>query len=641
MTPPAKKRFICTDCPAEFSRKDHAKRHKLSHQRPEFACPHPGCGLFFHRRDVLRRHEAVHKPENDEKRRRPRRGPMPPALPRFEGPGQQQESLSASESHDAEPVLVIESGSVGGHSHSSTSNCPNGDDWRENIDENDVENDVGLECLCHIQNGTVCLSCSSELIRLAEGRIPSESQGAIKFCMTHYIQSQLKWFPFIRSSSLRTNWLLSGRALILAALGARGIKEYKSLAEELWVEAVRRAEAWASSSASGSDILYNFQTKILLVEYLQWSEDNRHPAWVRPMLDEMVHREVHDLAGMVRDELPEFLEDELCQEEIRWTLWRFYCTMTQTSLLGIKLHPPSLFQALDLPGDPKRILALSQAAGRETGGLAVTVRSEFHDRRLTLPQVLSALLADDDRRTELPDILSMTGKYIVLHAILYLSDNMVEEPIDIEAAQREPLGWQVETRERLYRLVVRWRQCFWIPPEVLWSTSFPEFGSLQSVVFIIYLAVRVSEPTRGLADSEAARLSRQLYTRFAMRCIVAMHVSMKNSGLLEVAAKGRWFFDGPSWRAGGLTAKYAMEWFRDRARFGCEDEDVDFLQSLESVMAFYSFTGSYNGVSYSSARLAQLQWSVKHLWTMVLGTESWLDSRFEDPCSTDDLQAAA
>ncbi|KAJ8129831.1 hypothetical protein O1611_g3796 [Lasiodiplodia mahajangana] len=434
--------------------------------------------------------------------------------------------------------------------------------------------------------------------------------------MTHYIQSQLKWFPFIRSSSLRTNWLLSGRALILAALGARGIKEYKSLAEELWAEA----------------------TKILLLEYLQWSEGNRHPAWVRPMLDEMVYRGAHDLAGMLQDELPEFLEDELCQEEIRWTLWRFYCAVAQTSLLGIKLHPPPLFQSLNLPGDPKRILALSQAAGRETSGLAVTVRSEFHDRRLTLPQVLSALLADDDRRAELPDVLSMTGKYIVLHAILFLSDNMVEEPEDIEAGgKQERLGWQVETRARLYRLVVRWRQCFWIPPEVLWSTSFPEFGSLQSVVFIIYLAVRVSKPVRGMADNEVARCSRQIYTRFAMRCIVSMHVSMKNNSLLEVAAKGRWFFDGSSWRAGGLTAKYAMEWFCDRARFGCEDEDIDFLQSLESVMAFYSFTGSYNGVSYSSGRLAQLQWSVKHLWTMVLGTESWLDNRFEEPCSIDDL----
>ncbi|KAI1132786.1 hypothetical protein F5Y10DRAFT_185674 [Nemania abortiva] len=620
MMPPdaSKKRFICTDCPAEFSRKDHAKRHKLSHQRPEFACLYPGCGLFFHRRDVLRRHEAVHRPENDEKRRRPRRGPMPPALPRSEG-SQQQDPLPASETYETEPVLVTGSGLADGEN----------DDWNSSNDE-----DVGLACLCHVHNGTVCVPCSSELVRLGDGRIPPGSQGAVKFCMTHYIQSQLKWFPFIRPFSLRTNWLLSGRALILAALGARGIKEYKALAEQLWTEAVCRAEAWTASSVSGSDVLCNFQTKIFLVEYLQWSEDNRHRVWVRPMLDEMVQTDVHCLAGMLRDGLPESIEDELCQEEIRWTLWRFYCTVAQTSLLGIKLHPPQLFQTLDMPGDPNRMLALSQAVGRETDKLAVSTRSDRHGQGLTLPQVLSALLADDDRRTVLPDILSITGKYIVLHAILYLSDNMVEGPVDVEAAKQEPLGWQVETRERLHRLVVRWRQCFWIPPEVLWSTSFPDFGCLQSVVFIIYLAVRVSQPIRGLADSEAARCSRQTYTRFAMRCIVAMHVSMKNNSLIEVAAKGRWFFDGSSWRAGGLTAKYAMEWLHDRARFGYDDEDIDVLQSLESVMAFYSFRRSYSGVSYSPERLAQLERSVKHLWTMVLGTESWLDSQFEVPCST-------
>lgn len=69
-----------------------------------------------------------------------------------------------------------------------------------------------------------------------------------------------------------------------------------------------------------------------------------------------------------------------------------------------------------------------------------------------------------------------------------------------------------------------------------------------------------------------------------------------------------------------------MEWFRDRASFGFDDEDIDFLQSLESAMAFYSYAGSYDGVSYSPARVAQLERSLKHLWTMILGTDSWLDN---------------
>lgn len=72
-----------------------------------------------------------------------------------------------------------------------------------------------------------------------------------------------------------------------------------------------------------------------------------------------------------------------------------------------------------------------------------------------------------------------------------------------------------------------------------------------------------------------------------------------------------------------------MDWFRDRARFGFEDEDIDFVQSLESVMAFYSYEGSYTGSSYSPERVAQLERSVKHLWTTILGTESWLDSQIE------------
>ncbi|KAJ2990905.1 hypothetical protein NUW58_g2729 [Xylaria curta] len=409
--------------------------------------------------------------------------------------------------------------------------------------------------------------------------------------------------------------LLSGRALILAALGARGIKENKALAGDLYAEAVSRLQPWVSSSVWGADLLYNFQTKVLLLEYLQWSEGCHHPVWVEPMLDEMIHVESRDLAGMLKDTFSESaahmsVEEELCQEEIRWTLWKFYCAMTRSSLIGIKLHPPRLFEALDLPGNPNHILTLSRFAGRESDGLVESIRSKNRGRGLTLPQVLSALLADDHRRNALPEMLSMVGQYIVLHAVLYLSDHMVEDFADVEVARRDPLGWQVETRERLYFLVMRWRQCFWIPPEILWSTSFPEFGSLQSIMFVVYLAARISQPVRGVAYEGRGRCSRHPYTRYAMRCIVTMHVNMKSNNLLEVAAKGRWHLDGATWRTGGLTVKHMMDWFRDRGRFGFEDDDIDFMQSLESVMAFYLFEGSYTGVSYSPARIPRMGWNL-------------------------------
>ncbi|KAI0810378.1 hypothetical protein GGR55DRAFT_646418 [Xylaria sp. FL0064] len=611
----SKKRFICTDCTAEFTRKDHAKRHKLSHSRPKYLCLHPDCGLFFHRRDVLRRHEAVHRPENDEKRRRPRRGPLPPSLPGLEGQPEHQSASSASGSPKFLEAPATTSDIVRGSNDASTP--------EHRKDRNDGSEDhVDPACVCDAEDGTVCVHCSTELVRLANGRLPTESQGAINFCLTHYIQSQLKWFPFIRPSSLRTNWLLNGRALVLAALGARAIKEYKSLSGVLWAETLRYREKWVAPSASGSkNVLSDFQTKILLVEYFQWSEESEYPDWVKPMLDKMIHEEAGDLVNILTDmssgnAADRSVDDELYQQEIRWTLWKFYCAMTRTTLLGLKLRPPRLFQTLELPGEPKQLLALAGCAGKESAGLA-----ECRVRSLTLPRALSMLLADQHKRLVLSDVLSMTGKYIVLHAILYLSDSMVEKLTDAKAAQEEPLGWRVETRERLYLLVLRWRQCFWVPPEVLWHTSFPEFGSLQNIMFVIYLAVRISQPICGSPTEE--RCSRQPYTQHAMRCVVTMHIDMKINNLIEVAAKGRWFLDGATWRTGGLTAAYLIEWFHDRAKFGFEDEDIEILQSLESVMALYSHVGSYNGLSYSPARLAQLERSVIHLWTMILGTEKW------------------
>ncbi|KAI1282850.1 hypothetical protein F5Y07DRAFT_199309 [Xylaria sp. FL0933] len=613
----SKKRFICTDCAAEFSRKDHAKRHKLSHSRPRYLCLHPGCGLFFHRRDVLRRHEAVHRPENDEKRRRPRRGPLPPSLPGLEGQPEQQLTSSASGSPTTRG-MVRGSNDASAPKHRKDGNG----DWKDGSEDH-----IDPACLCHAEDGTVCVHCSTELVRLAKGRLPTESQGAINFCLTHYIQSQLKWFPFIRPSSLRRDWLLNGRALVIAASGARAIKEYKSLSGVLWAETLCRREKWVASSASGSkNVLSDFQTKILLIEYFQWSEESEYPEWVKPMLDKMIHEEADDLVNMLTDmssgtaaDRP--VDDELGQQEIRWTLWKFYCAMTRTTLLGLKLHPPRLFQTLELPGEPKQLLALAGCVGKEDTRRAESLRSECSVCSLTLPRALSMLLADQHKRVVLSDVLSMTGKYIVLHAILYLSDNMVEKLADAKAAQEEPLGWRVETRERLYLLVLRWRQCFWVPPEVLWHTSFPEFGSLQSIMFVIYLAVRISQPICGSRNEE--RCSRQSYTQHALRCVVTMHMDMKINNLTEVAAKGRWFLDGATWRTGAFTAAYLIEWFHDRAKFGFEDEDIEILQSLESVMALYSHVGSYDGLSYSPARLAQLERSVIHLWTMILGTEKW------------------
>ncbi|KAI1358726.1 hypothetical protein F5Y08DRAFT_321162 [Xylaria arbuscula] len=620
MTP--KQRFRCSDCAAEFSRKDHAKRHKLSHSRPRFVCAYPNCGLFFHRRDVLRRHEAVHRPENAEKRRRPRRGLLPPSRPGLEG--RQEEVSPASETHhEVARTPVTLRGDTATESYSDAG------EWTEISD--DI---VDATCTCHVQDGTVCLYCSSELIRLTAGRLPSDSQRAIMFCATHYIQSQLKWFPFIRPASLRTNWLMSGRALILAALGARSIKEYKALSGLLWTEAVSCQANWANSSVSDSkNLVSNFQTKILLLEYLQWSEGNGCPEWVRPMLSEMGQREACELVGMLSDFSAEFrvddsVEDELCLQEIRWTLWKFYCILTRTTLLGLKLHPPSLFQALGLPGDPKRVLKLAACVGKESKELTESLRSEPRGSKLILPQALTMLLADQDSHIALADNLSMTDQYIMLHAILYLTDTMVDQPADIEKGQhQDPLGWRVETRERLYLLVRRWRQCFWIPPEVIFkTTSFPEFGIHQTIMLVIYIAVRIGQAAGDHSPHEGYSL--RPYSQYAMRCVITMHIDMKHSGMMEVAAKGRWFLDGTTWRTGGLTAAYLMKWLRDRAKLGFEDEeDIEHIQSLEGVMALYSNTGSYEGLSYSPARVTQLERSMKHLWTMILGTESWLGDK--------------
>ena len=69
--------FKCFACPDQFKREDHLRRHELSHGFPHFLCPHPGCGMRFHRSDVLKRHKTVHQASPSKRRRRPRRGSLP------------------------------------------------------------------------------------------------------------------------------------------------------------------------------------------------------------------------------------------------------------------------------------------------------------------------------------------------------------------------------------------------------------------------------------------------------------------------------------------------------------------------------------------------------------------------------------
>ncbi|KAL5629723.1 hypothetical protein BROUX41_001329 [Berkeleyomyces rouxiae] len=56
----------CQECNKTFTRAEHLRRHSLSHGRPEFPCPFPGCSREFHRKDLLERHRQKHENEQGE-----------------------------------------------------------------------------------------------------------------------------------------------------------------------------------------------------------------------------------------------------------------------------------------------------------------------------------------------------------------------------------------------------------------------------------------------------------------------------------------------------------------------------------------------------------------------------------------------
>ncbi|PHH55566.1 hypothetical protein CFIMG_001369RA [Ceratocystis fimbriata CBS 114723] len=55
----------CQECNKTFTRAEHLRRHSLSHGRPEFPCPFPGCSREFHRKDLLERHRQKHHNDSE------------------------------------------------------------------------------------------------------------------------------------------------------------------------------------------------------------------------------------------------------------------------------------------------------------------------------------------------------------------------------------------------------------------------------------------------------------------------------------------------------------------------------------------------------------------------------------------------
>ena len=100
--------FPCPNCEAHFEREDRLRRHELSHQYPKFKCDHEGCGMLFHRRDVLKRHKQVHVNIPNKQRRKPRRGPLPQSANQSKSPVYDEENmLSSSGRSDTSSVLHL------------------------------------------------------------------------------------------------------------------------------------------------------------------------------------------------------------------------------------------------------------------------------------------------------------------------------------------------------------------------------------------------------------------------------------------------------------------------------------------------------------------------------------------------------
>lgn len=106
--------FNCALCSRTFKRQVHLARHLLSHSNAKHRCH--TCGMYFHRADVLARHTSTHDLDNLVRRRRRRRGPIPPNLPAAPGTMVQTPDLeSGSDWLDEAADSLLEGTAINSH----------------------------------------------------------------------------------------------------------------------------------------------------------------------------------------------------------------------------------------------------------------------------------------------------------------------------------------------------------------------------------------------------------------------------------------------------------------------------------------------------------------------------------------------
>lgn len=574
---------MCHICKRQFKREDYLRRHQLSHGEAKFQCNHPDCGLIFHRKDVLIRHQKVHVLDSNIKRRRPRRGanpnPFVTPAPDLQSPG---------ELIDDEPITQAQKRSK----------------------QPDVEYGVA--------NPTYAI-------------LDDVSFTDLEFCSLHFRVSCQRRNPVMHHTSLARQNMQPSKFLAMAVMGANAIPRFQVAKKEFFQKAkaalmvAYRHNIWTQADAATNDEslealnqdLELVQATALLLEYAFWSEDLSDRLWAKEQVSQLVCAFIPDMVLYVHS---------IGETSCKWSVWIHreqsirliwsICNMLTKvkNFLRIPITVPRFEKGLPFP---------SSDAAFDAHDEAVWLKELKASRMVTDFSTATFLLTSAEANIQLlPHQVSCIGRHVLLVSLLDYFHLALASPFNfdsLEAYRRQSLvGFKC--RQEFHRAIENWKRLWWNDPAELFYTEPQQLADFQNAFFSNYLEILVLAGSNDDSVSKSEFLS-------AMRIVCSIFYTVSRDGAFEISTIVSFLMDAETRFYVTTFARLMISW-ADRVKHheladNLEEGDYDiFTRCCESLKTL-SKDLHQPVLNSDLSNLSNLKKALFEVWSTVLDRKDW------------------
>ncbi|KAF2090223.1 hypothetical protein K490DRAFT_54621 [Saccharata proteae CBS 121410] len=582
--------FRCGYCQDCFRREDHLRRHELSHGFPRFLCTHDGCGMRFHRRDVLQRHKSVHQHDPTKRRRRPRRGVLPriQQAPDREVQGgvesqpQQTTSLSPSALLSAstertvslaatpEAFGLAEEWNLGLEdwpNYSWISEKYHAHSWQSfAVPMFDANVHTHPPATSHVGYQPVVTSTMPNLsipaiapapglssVALAAPPVYPMTAGELQLCLVTFTKTYLPRLPFIHSTTCEQVSLYSPLGLSMACVGALRVDEYRNKAMALHEKAI---EVDQLSRQTSEICLQDLQARVLLIELAAWHGSAETLQWAI--------REEHVLCQTIMEylkrTLPHMSKNSWASwqqaEELKRTVFAFFVTSVWKTAYHHHATPlPTQFIDFTLPcPEPLWEATSASAWSSQMQCLSHKDRHEIH-----FPTAVHAILSRDTVQFTDYEMATIFGQQILLSAILDALNTAVSLPVNYRSVEGWQSGdmstFQPHLRHMFEGALDLWVELWWAAPEWLWDSQLPSHPRVECILLHYYTTIKLFKPAR----LDQLRTEEDLVYKF-VRAATEIFCSMSKAGWSDIAKYAARLLHATSYHSGIACARIMLPW---------------------------------------------------------------------------------